>query len=100
MDAPISPVHQLIKGQALGLIMLGLLAVGSAIGVVYTKHIGRGLHIKLQQLHQNRDVFHVEWTQLLLESSTLGSDIRVEKIAREELGMNLPPINTVVVIRP
>ena len=80
--------------------MLGLLVMGSAVGVVYTKHVNRNRHIQLQQLQNTRDKLHVEWTQLLLEQGTLGSDVRVEKVAREQLGMIVPPSNQVVVIKP
>jgi len=80
--------------------MLGLLVIGSAVGVVYTKHVNRNRHIQLQQLQNTRDKLHVEWTQLLLEQGTLGSDVRVEEVAREQLGMIAPPSDQMVVIKP
>lgn len=82
------------------LLGLGLCVFCSALMVVYTTHINRGLHSKLQELQSKRDELHVEWTQLLLEQGVLGSEARVEKMAREELGMVLPLPNQMVVISP
>ena len=96
----LSPFAYLMNKRLLGLWVLGLLVLSSAISVVYAKHLHRGLHIQLQQLQQERDKYHVEWTQLLLEQGTLGSDLRVEKVAREQLGMIIPPPNQIVVIKP
>lgn len=95
-----SPFSYLMKKHLIGLWILSLLVLSSAMGVVYTKHLHRGLHIQLQQLQKERDKYHVEWTQLLLEQGTLGSDQRVEKVAREQLGMIIPPPNQIVVIKP
>jgi cell division protein FtsL len=84
-------------------LMLGLLVfliLISALGVVATKHFNRSLHIQLQRLQNSKDKLHVEWTQLLLEQGTLGSDVRVEQIAREKLGMITPVPSQMVVIRP
>ena len=93
-------ISQTFSRQFLGLLLLGGLVLSSAIGVVYIKHLNRSLHIQLQQLQGLRDKLHIEWTQLLLEQGTLGSDVRVEKTAREQLGMIIPSSNQVVVIKP
>jgi cell division protein FtsL len=87
-------------GQQLGFGLLALLVLSSAMGVVYTKHFNRTLHIQLQQLQNTKDKLHEEWTQLLLEQGTLGSDVRVEQVAREKLGMIVPPPSQMVVVQP
>jgi len=95
-----SAVQHLWNGSLLKGLFLSVLVLSSAIAVVYTQYLNRNLHIQLQQLQENRDKLHIEWTQLLLEQGTLGSDIRVEKIAREHLNMLLPSPNQVLVIKP
>lgn len=87
-------------GPQLGLGLLIFLVLSTAMGVVYTKHFNRSLHIQLQQLQDTKDKLHVEWTQLLLEQGTLGSDVRVEQIARDKLEMIVPVPSQMVVIRP
>lgn len=98
--ACISPFFQIFEKQMYGVWLVSLLVLGSAIGVVYTKHLYRNRHIQLQQLQNARDKLHVEWTQLLLEQGTLGSDVQVEKVAREQLRMIMPPPNQMAVIKP
>lgn len=95
-----SPLHSVLSGRTIGFLVLGLLVLGSSVGVVYIKHLNRKLHIELQQLQMTRDSLHVEWTQLLLEQSALGSDVRVERVAREQLGMVIPASSEVMVIKP
>jgi len=97
---PLSPFSKLYTGQSLSLTLLVLCVLGSALTLVYTKHQSRRLHTTLQQLQNSKDTLHAEWTKLLLEEGTLSSDILVEKIAREKLGMIVPPNNQVMVIKP
>ncbi len=94
------PLVELLPRGSMSVLLLGLLVLGTALGVVYTKYLNRNLHSELQQLQATRDQLHVEWTQLLLEQGTLGSDVRVEKVARETLGMITAPSNQIVVIKP
>lgn len=95
-----NPLAQLFKKRDLKMIFLSLLVLSSALGVVYTKYLNRNLHIQLEALQNSRDNLHVEWTQQLLEQGTLASDLRVEKIAREKLGMIMPSNKEIVVIQP
>lgn len=90
----------MINTQTFALTGLIFLVLGSALGVVFTQHFHRSLHIQLQMLQKSKDKLHEEWTRLLLEQGTLGSDLRVEQIAREKLGMTIPNPNQMVVIRP
>ncbi len=96
---PKGPLSPLLSIQAFCLCVLMLGVLGSAIAVVYSKHLNRKLHIELQQLQQARDNLHVEWSRLLLEQGTLGSDVRVEQVASHELDMVLPKHEDILVIR-
>ena len=95
-----TPYAYLAQRRMWPLWSVGLLVLCSAMGVVYTKHVNRHFYTELQQLRNERDRLHVEWTQLLLERGTLGSDMRVEKIARDELGMVFPSPEKTVMIKP
>lgn len=62
----------------------------SALAVVRTKHENRALVSELEQLRKQHERLEMEWAQLQLEEATLGQHARVEKIAREQLGMTEP----------
>lgn len=97
---PRGPFEAFFTFQGIGITLLLMAVLMSAIAVVVSKHLSRSLHIQLQELHHHRDVLHIEWSRLLLEQSTLGSDARVEKIASEQLGMKIPNPKQVMVLRP
>ncbi len=86
--------------RALGMLLLLVLVVGSAMGVVYAKHRSRTLFVELQSLQESRDRLNTEWGQLQLEQSTWATHGRIEALARERLGMKIPAPDTVVIIRP
>ena len=72
----------------------------SALAVVYAKHQSRKLFIELQTLQKSRDDMAVEWGQLQLEQSTLVTHGRIENTAHTKLGMILPPVDTMVIVKP
>lgn len=51
-------------------------------------------------MKQQQTRLESQWSQLLLEHSTWGSYARVERLAREKLGMKLPKTDERVLIRP
>jgi cell division protein FtsL len=68
----------------------------SAFQVVMSRHEARKLFVEIQALEKTRDDLNEEWTRLLLEQSTWATDVRIETIARNELGMR-PPVDSVLV---
>lgn len=80
-------------------IFLIITIFSSALLVIYFKHQSRQLFSQIQVYEQNRQQLQLEWSQLLLEQATLGGDLRVEKVARENLNMHLPDPNEVIVVR-
>ena len=72
----------------------------TAIGVVYSKHKARKLFVELQQLNKEVVSLNTEWGQLQLEQSAWSDHGRVEKIARERLGMAMPEAEQVAFIKP
>ena len=83
-----------------GWFLLVVAIFGSAMGVVYTKHISRQLYVELQHLQVIRDNLLVEWGKLELEESTWATHPRVERIANDRLDMQLPLQEQIVVISP
>ncbi|MDJ0807562.1 MAG: cell division protein FtsL [Gammaproteobacteria bacterium] len=81
------------------LVLLGLAVVTSGIGVVYAKYLSRKHFVELQALQLEKERITVEWGRLQLEESTLATHSQVESKARDRLGMHLPQIDEVMVIR-
>ena len=79
---------------------LVMLVVISALAVSYSVHEARRLTDESQKLKQQQTRLESQWSQLLLEHSTWGSHARVERLAREKLGMKLPKTDERVLIRP
>lgn len=79
-------------------LVLVALVVGSAVGVVYSKHKSRRLFIELQDLQQKRDQLNTEWGRLQLEQGAWATHGRIERIARERLEMRMPNQSDVVIL--
>ncbi|MFA6037512.1 MAG: cell division protein FtsL [Legionellales bacterium] len=70
--------------------IIGILLFLTALAIVYFKHSNRQLLIEVHTLQTQRDALNSEWSQLLLEESTLITHSRVERIATQELHMHVP----------
>ena len=70
-------------------------AVASALGVVASQHQARKLFSELEREQNRAHGLEVEWDQLQLEQSTWAAHARVEKIARERIGMRPPALGQV-----
>lgn len=81
-------------------LLLSVLVVLSALAVVRIKFKNRELVTQMDQLRAERERIGMEWSQLQLEEATLASHSRVEKIAREQLGMTEPKDYVTVSARP
>ena len=84
--------------QRASLAALWALLLGSALGVVWTKHQARSLFIELQGLTGERDALDIEWGQLKLEQSAWSTHGRVEQTARVGLQMVIPRPNEVQIL--
>ena len=80
--------------------LLGLSILASAPSVVWVKHETRKRFATLQRLERARDALDVEWGQLQLEQSTWATHGRIESVVREQLGMDVPRAEEVVVVTP
>ncbi len=79
---------------------LSLLVFGSALAVVYSKHLNRKLFVELGQLEQAYDELQVEWGRLQLEHSTWASHDRIRQLARSRLQLHTPSADSIVLVKP
>ena len=82
----------------LGLALLTAATVASAIAVVHVKYLTRVDFVDLQRVRAARDALDVEWGRLRIEEAALATHTRVEREAREQLGMHLPRAGEVRVV--
>ena len=86
--------------QWVWLATLGALVLTSAVAVVTVKHQSRGLFVELETLRDERDALNTEWSRLRLEQGALATNARVERLAREALGLRQPDATTLVLLEP
>ncbi|WP_226645567.1 cell division protein FtsL [Microbulbifer variabilis] len=74
----------------LGIAVLWVGAIISALAVVYSTQRSRELTAELGRAQKTRDELRYEQERLLLERGAWSAYSRVEKVAREELKMHMP----------
>jgi cell division protein FtsL len=80
--------------------LLSVVAVGSALGVVYAKYRTRMLFAEVQRLELALNQYDVELGQLQLEQNTWAEHGRIERLARGRLGMTVPARESIIYIKP
>ncbi len=80
-------------------ILLILILIGCALSVVTSQHKARKLFVELEKEQELAQQLAVEWGQLQLEQSTWAKHTRIEKIAREQLQMQVPDASHIRVIQ-
>ncbi|PPE74192.1 cell division protein FtsL [Solimonas fluminis] len=88
------------RGAMLLPMMLSVAVVTSALAVIRTKHENRALVNELEKLRGEQTRLDMEWAQLQLEEATLSHNARVDRIAREQLGMTEPRDYVIIGDRP
>ena len=81
----------------LNLLLLAVLVV-CALSLVSSRHQARKLFVELERENARQRAYDTEYGQLQLEQSTWGMPVRIEKVAREQLRMQLPPQGRVEVV--
>jgi cell division protein FtsL len=71
-------------------VLLLLALVVCALSLVTSRHQARKLFVELEREQTRTRNYDIEYGQLQIEQSTLATPGRVEKIAREQLRMQLP----------
>lgn len=87
-----------LSRQLLGLILLIVACLGSALTVVYVKNLNRHLFCELQGLEQTRNELQIEANQLQLEQNTWSASSRIQTIAEQQMKMSLPLAKDVVLV--
>ena len=80
------------------LMALWLSTVASALGVIYVTHDTRLKYHQLETLRLQENHLQVAWGQYLLEASTWAAHSRTEQIAKDDLGMQSPASNRIVIV--
>jgi cell division protein FtsL len=81
-------------------ILLTLILVACALSVVTSQHEARKLFVEFEKEQELARQLAVEWDQLRLEQSTWATHARIEKIATEQLLMQLPDASRLQVLTP
>lgn len=71
-------------------LVLSVLVIGSALWAIRIKHENRSLTTDIERARVERERMQMEWSQLQLEEAALAHHARVERAAREQLGMAEP----------
>ena len=81
----------------INLVLLAVLVV-CALSLVTSRHQARKLFVDLEREQAQTRAYEIEYGQLQIEHSTWAVPARVDKIAREQLRMQLPSAGRVEVI--
>jgi len=84
---------------SMGTLILALIVMFSALAVVYMADVNRRLFIDLQTAQATEMQLHTEWGKLLLEQSTWSTQARIQSIAVQNLGMEVPATDKVVMLK-
>jgi cell division protein FtsL len=79
-------------------LVLLVVLVACALSLITARHQSRKLFVTLERAQAEGRAYDVEYGKLLLEQSTWGMPARVEKIARENLKMQLPDASRIEVV--
>ena len=87
-----------MNGAAILAALLAALCTSSAVAVVYAQHLSRQSYAEISANRRAIDELDVQWSRLQIEQSTFSSHERIERTARESLGMRLPGLEGSVMI--
>ena len=79
-------------------LVLILIALACALSAVSANHRARKLVTELEARQKRMRELDVEWGQLQLEQSTWAAHVRIEKAAREKLGMKPPAPGQIIAV--
>ena len=88
------------RWSIIGLPLLWLAVLASAIAVVRARHESRTLFVELEKFNSQRDELNIEWGQRQLEQSAWSNHGFVERVASDRLHMTLPKPDEVRIIAP
>ncbi len=89
-----------MNARLIGILIVLTFVIGSALGVVHTRHESRRQSVQLGLLEDQRDAFIAEWSRLQLEQAWLADASHIESKARDQLGMQPPGNIRILVVKP
>ncbi len=95
-----TPLKLLQRQISWPVLLLFVMVVGSALAMTYVAHLNRQAFHQLQTELMIDNDLQEEWGQLLLQHSTLTDPGRVDAIARQQLGMDVPKPSQLGVVKP
>ena len=81
------------------LLALAGAVLASGVLLTYARHAHRAHFLSMQELIAERDEIEVEWGALQLERATTLGYLRIDREARERLGMHEPDKRNIVLLR-
>jgi cell division protein FtsL len=78
------------RWQLIGLPVLWLAVLASAVAVVRARHESRTLFVELERLSAERDALNIAWGQQQLEQSSWSNPAIVEQVAANKRHMLFP----------
>jgi len=84
----------------IGLPLLWVAVLVSAVAVVRARHESRALFVELESLSAERDALNIGWSQLQLEQSAWSNHGFVESVAATRRGMVFPKPDEVRIVAP
>ncbi len=79
-------------------LILVVILVWVLVGFVYSQNETRKLFAETQKIEKQILDINAEFARLQIEKSTLVANNRIEKVAREQLGMEMPEEEQILVI--
>ncbi len=87
-----------MNNSVLRVALVAVLLIVSAVAAVTVQHLRRESFSELRELEHHRDRLESEWGRLQLEESTWGNHDRIERLARQRLGLHAPNASAIVVV--
>jgi len=78
--------------------LIAIAVVVSALSLVYVRHQNRVKFVQLRDLETQRDELEIDWRELLIESRSVSKHHRVDRDARDLLGMRVPESTNIYVV--
>jgi cell division protein FtsL len=84
------------------LLLAGLFALLliTALLVIDKKYESRTLFIEMQKQEKMLDNYEIEWGKLQLELTMLTAENRVERVAKNKLGLIMPTRKSTIYLKP
>ncbi len=88
----------LLRFLGMGMVVVAFLL--SAMAVIYSKYYSRLIFIEIQQQEKMLAQYEVEWGQMQVELTMLLGQNHVETVARDQLKLVMPLREKIVYIEP